>query len=491
MKLFRTEFLLPSTIVLLQLLLTPPLAGGNLEQRMANLHARFGVRPENAGILMVEYPSGRTLYQQNPDTPYIPASNMKLLTALAALDILGPDHKFQTTLYEDDPDSSDASIRHLYVKGGGDPTLSGRFYRERTTVFRNWARKLRSGGIKSIRGNLVLDDTIYESVQRHSTWNRYQHSFWYTAPVNGLPFNDNCVYVRVLPRSPGQKAKITVDPPGSPIRILNQTRTVSEDPQAGIKFKRLKNTWKIRVRGHIRPKTARREWITVPDATRFFGTVFNHVLEQRGIDVRGRVRRGSVPDHPAPDRLLVHRTPLKKALRVTLENSQNLFAETLFKQIGHIKHGTGSWPSAVRTIRSWLDRHGPDRSVCRIVDGSGLSRQNRLTPRFLVGLLRRWVTRDELRTYLDRLPVAGVKGTLDDRLTDAPYKGRIAAKTGTLDGVISLSGIAGKQPSPREDRPLLLFSILVNQSDLPSGRARHFVDNSARAALDELLRRRR
>ncbi len=473
-------------LLILCLLLTcffsTPAPAKSLKQKIQDLHDRYRIDRSKTGIHFRSLRSGRSIYAQNIESPFVPASNMKLVTAFAALTALGADATFHTDLYVD---RRNQHQKHLYIRGTGDPTISRRTQNRSTDVFKAWANTLKKDGLKQFEGNLYLDTSAYERRSRHPSWSEYRHSFWYTAPVHALNFNDNCVLVRIKPRSPGEQAEVEIEPESAPITLQNRTTTVTDQSKAHIEFQRLEDTWTLTVSGGIRPGTARTEWITIPYPPTYFGTVLKDVFEQQGLPIRGSITARSVPDRISskpPD--ISRSTPLEKLLKPMLKASQNLYAETIFKQISFQHNGTGSWSGGAKRIRNILDNQNIPTDHCRFVDGSGLSRKNRLTPRSITSLLNRWAHSSALRPHLDRLAISGRDGTMEHRLNKPPYRHHVAAKTGTLSGVRALSGVVGFNQLNDHSRTVILFSIMVNEKDLPPGNARVFVDHVARLAAD-------
>ena len=459
-----------------------PARSNDIQQRIEDLHERYRIDRSRTGIHFRSLRSGESIYAQNIDTPFVPASNMKLVTAFAALNALGSNYMFHTELYVD---RGDQQRKHLYVRGTGDPTISRRSHKRATDIFKAWATTLKNNGHSRFKGHLFLDSSAYEPRSRHSSWSEYQHTYWYTAPVHALNFNDNCVLVRVRPRSPGEKAEVQVEPEAAPVTLRNRTKTVTDKSKAHIEFHRLEDTWTLTVKGGIRPGTARTEWITIPYPPTYFGTVLKSVFEQEGLPISGPIRSRQVPDRIRSGPADISRsTPLNQLLTPMLKESQNLYAETIFKQLSYQHTGKGSWTGGSKRVRTILRKKEIPTDGCIFVDGSGLSRQNRLTPRSITGLLNNWVHSRKLRPYIDELAISGRDGTMEHRLNKSPYRRAVAAKTGTLSGVRALSGVAGFRHLNDPARDVVLFSIIVNEKDLPPGNARVFVDHVARLAGD-------
>ena len=174
------------------------------------------------GARVIELPSGRIVYDRDGHRPMMPASNMKLVVMAAAIDQLGKDYEFKTVL----------AIRgkDLVIIGGGDPTFGDERLAEQrresiTAVFHEWARNLKTAGVKRVSGNIVIDDSVFEKQFVHPRWPADQIQNWYEACIGGLNFNANCTTVRVRPTSSGKAAEVSLVPGNDGLQIINKTVT--------------------------------------------------------------------------------------------------------------------------------------------------------------------------------------------------------------------------------------------------------------------------
>lgn len=435
------------------------------------------------GIHVVELPSGRTVYELNAKDAFKPASNMKLLTTAAALDLLPPSFRYTTTLAVKDD--------NLIVLGTGDPSLGDPRLAKAagqpiTAMFHDWAARLQERGITEIKGDLIIDDTVFEAEQYNPNWPADQRQNWYSAPVGGLNFNDNCIEVTVKPGKPGEPCVIEVTPPNTYTTIRNECRTGNAQKPA---ISRVGDQPVYVVSGTCK-SAGTLQSVAVPDAGLFFASAMRTALAAKGIRIHGQIRRARVRDDrgnlpPEYTTIAVYERPLTDLLGRINKNSQNLFAECLLKTIGFQvswRDGTpdvGSYESGRRYVERFLTKTRAPRSadLC-IDDGSGYSHKNRLTPQLITSVLT-YMARHPLRnTFADSLAVAGQDGTLEKRMTD--IRGQVRAKTGYIAGVHALSGYAGKlQGYPGR----FAFSMLFNYVTVSGSEAHQVQDQICRALV--------
>jgi len=438
------------------------LTRSGLAAELRRLVAAKALRRAKVGVAALDLTTGEWLFTHNADQLFIPASNNKLATTAAALELLGPDYQFATTVSATGrlrPDG--VLVGDLVVTGRGDPNISGRLHKGKTTaVLERWADAVARAGIRRVQGGIVADETYFDRQHLHPDWPREQFQAWYCAPVSALSFNDNCVFLTVRPGAKrGDPAIASTDPPTSYVTLVTTCRT--SKARVGnnrVLAGRRRGGNRIFISGQIRHQGAPfKMWLTVHEPALFLGTVFAEVLEAKGIRVGGPVRLLARPGRTPPRdirEIVTTRSSLKDAVKVANRVSQNLYAELLVKTLGRVKAGEGSWPAATKVVEKFL-RDAGLRGTFSYRDGSGLARTNRFSPRQLVAILRYANGRRWGAFYLRSLAEPGEEGTLARRL--APLKGRLHAKTGYISGVSALSGYV----ESRSGR-LLAFSILVN-----------------------------
>jgi D-alanyl-D-alanine carboxypeptidase/D-alanyl-D-alanine-endopeptidase (penicillin-binding protein 4) len=381
----------------------------------------------------------------------VPASNQKVLTAVAALATFGPAHRFATTFSADAGPDDQGSIGTLYVRGGGDPALTSEDW---------WraAAELRAAGVRGVRGDLVLDDSFFDGERWHPGWGAVTSRAYY-GPVGALNANYGAFAVDVRPGpSVGAPARVGLDPPIAYFHLSSKAST-SERPGFAVRVVReggLEGD-EIRVSGRAPARgDAARIYRSVSDPALYAGSLLRWQLEAQDVRIEGKVRRGPVATG-ARELVVFEGRPLAEITRLFMKYSNNNVAEALVKAMGANDLGPpGSWTRGVDAMTARLRALGLDLDGSRLVDGSGLARDNRVTARLLVDALRAADRSFGFGPELESaLPIAAADGTLERR--GRGVAGLVRAKTGHLDGVASLSGYAALA-SGRE----VVFSILVN-----------------------------
>lgn len=420
--------------------------------RVAKAAAARGFQGGVLSVLVVDRRSGAELFAASPDRALVPASTQKLLTALAALDAFGAGHNFETEVRAPAEPDANGAVAALYVRGA-DPAMTGEQW---------WrlANDLRALGVERVSGDLVLDDSLFDSERWHPSWQPVSARA-YHAPIGALAANYGAFRVLVTPGSaPAAPARVRIDPPVPYLQLASTARTAAPGSSASLGVERAALTEggeRVIVTGAIPFASAPREiWRSVLDPLGYAGAVFRQQLEAAGIPVAGHAKRGSMP----PDAVLLESfegLPLRTVVDLFLKYSNNFIAESLLKQIGHLDTGApGSWQNGATSLRARLAALGLPLDGITLVDGSGLSRDNRVSARLLVAALRR--AEDSFGVgpdLLAALPIAGEDGTLRKRAEAA--RRLVRAKTGSLDGVTALAGYARTERG-RE----LAFALISN-----------------------------
>lgn len=452
-------------------------------RRNVNLAVRNAKRvAAEVGVHVVDLEDGLEAYNYRGDVAHILASNTKLFTSAAALDHLSPGFYFETEVLASGPITDEGLLTgDLAVVGGGDPNLSGRHYDgDPYGPFREWAAALRERGIRRIGGDLVLVHGLFADAIIHPDWPRNQLDRWYEAPVAALSFSDNCALVKVKPAArAGEPAVVEIVPALTHLGFQS-TATTATRVRNPVRIGRAVDAAIFTVSGQIKRRAAPVDrWVTVQDPVRYFGEALRATLAEEGIEHDGNLRpEASLPD--ATWRLIVtHRTDLLTTLEVVNKRSQNFYAEAVLKVLGARQCGDGSWQGGVQAVTEFLSQHGFRPGSYQMADGSGMSRNNRFAARQITRLLavmneHRWGP-----AFMRTLPVSGeVDLSWEKRLARPPYRGNVLAKTGTLNGVSTLSGYVKGRSGRR-----YAFSILLNGAGA-AWRSRGAQDAIVRALID-------
>ena len=400
-----------------------------------------------AGVKIISLRSGETIYQNNSRLLMTPASNLKLFTAAAALATLGGDHTVETTV-----SLGKEGNHELYLKGCGDPLLSGEELRQLSASVRTVTPP--AGGYR-----LVGDVSCFDDQQWGKGW------CWDDEPdpdemyISPLSVNGNAVTVVARPADkPGEPATVTVIPPTSWVTLKNTTRTTGQDSSATLSISRPPGDRAnlISVNGTVplgSPPLVRRVTVWKPEG--YALSLFRDALQADGVPVK-EIVFGAAPIGGAV--IAVRVRSVADLVTVMLRDSNNLAAENLLKLLGRgATLHAGSAEMGVREVRRYLEKRGISTAHQVIVDGSGVSRYNLTNADTIVRLLREmYRDKENFPTFLGSLAVAGKSGTLAHRMGGTRAEGNVKAKSGTLSGVSNLSGYVtavGGEP--------LAFSILI------------------------------
>lgn len=400
------------------------------------------------GILVTD-DAGRALYSRNAHTLLVPASNRKLFAASSAIECFSLDHRFTTELWLDGG--------NLIIRGGGDPSLGGRWAFDRDEVFAPFVDALRTRGVTSVT-DIIADVSRFDRVTEPPSWKIGYMSGGDISPIEALAYNENVVGVFVESCA---KPVVDTDPLFVPAKVTSVMCGAGEPDVLSDATNAL--TVEGTLPDHYQGITA------VSDPPLYAAQSLRDALRRAGIEVRGELRVERTPGPQTAEKLAEIDSPFfVQLLTVMLKNSQNLYAEMIFK-------GTADPPSSYERAedleRAFLTADvGLDPSEFRFVDGSGLSPDDLVTPAAIIQLLR-WMNEPARRSlFWSVLATPGEEGTLRRRLL--PLADRLRAKTGTLRGVNALSGIlAGPHGRYR------YFSIIIN----------HHTAESATRAIDDMV----
>jgi len=448
------------------------------------------------GIDVVDLATGRTLYQQNADHFFVPASNTKLFTTALALSRLGPHHTFQTRVLADAaPDASGRIAGSLRLIGGGDPNLSGRTlpYRmnaptgDPLAAIDDLADQIAARGVKRIAGDIIGDDTWYVWEPYAAGWGIDDPQSDDGPPISALTVNDNTIMLTVAPgRREGSSTVLTIAPALEYYRIVNRVRTGTAGGERRVHVSRLPGSADVTLWGELPVRTKEVDLpMAIEDPARYAALALRDALEDRGIVVEGeavsrRLMPEDVPDlkqgppvEPAAGLEMARRisAPLIEDLQLTDKVSQNLHAELALRAVGRARRNVGSFEAGREEMKAFLEEAGIAPEAYNFNDGSGLARLNLVTPATVLKLLRHMYAGQYREDWISLLPVGGKDGTLSNRFSESAGKGRVHAKTGSLSHVSALSGYI-----QRMNGRWVAFSILVDNYNSPAAEVRGVMD---------------
>jgi serine-type D-Ala-D-Ala carboxypeptidase/endopeptidase (penicillin-binding protein 4) len=434
-----------------------------LERAVARALAPLGAKAR-VGLSVVDPRSGQVLVARGSQQALIPASNTKIFTGAAIYDRLGVDHTLETAFHARGEMRDGVLLGDLLVMGGGDPTVSGRFHDQKPMVaMAQVASALKKSGLREIRGGIVAGRSPFSGPRRGPNWPKDGYHQWWMVDVVALPFNDNQITLRCLPR--GQEPVVQFEPALGFGRLRNRLKITTSKSRHRIVVSRKDRASEFTVSGQLWSRGAGYSGdFNVADGTLYYLHALRRALRDQGIALGGELRRADVL--PASDDQLLYRrsTPVSRVVPVMLKRSQNLYAELLFRELGRRAGPAGSFDGSASAMRNWLKERKLLDASTQLRDGSGLSRSNRVSPAQTVRLLAYFDRRQEVASdFREALAVPGETGTLRKRMKD--LRGRVFAKTGTLNRVSALSGYARAQ-----DGGWLAFSILCNDCSVSVAR---------------------
>jgi len=440
-------------------------------------------------VLAVSLDRGDTLYARAAHVPLAPASNMKLFTSAAALEYLGPEHRFTTYLLADGPVRDGVLEGNLYLYGTGDPTLGIRFSEVPALQLRQLADTLAALGVREVRGDVVGDGSYFSGPGTGEGWRPDYLNAWYATPAGGLSVHENLVRVIVRPGAPGAPPALSFVPGGSGVAVRNEAVTGG----AGrVRVARAAYEGPILVTGGQGAGTSSHA-VPVGDAAMYAAALLRDVLLERGFELSGGLRStdwGSTspltgrkvfapalqPDQPQLSVLAtVTSGPLLEMLHVINHQSHNFYSEQVFRAVGRAWGDEGSAHTGAQAVTDLLALSGVDTSTVRIVDGCGLSPLNQVSAGAFVALLAHMANSPHAEAFMATLPVAGEVRRFR-RMGGTQAQGNLRAKTGTINNVSALSGYVTAANGER-----IAFSIIGN--DLAAVSRGKYVENMIGARL--------
>jgi D-alanyl-D-alanine carboxypeptidase/D-alanyl-D-alanine-endopeptidase (penicillin-binding protein 4) len=490
--------LLLSVVLLLgissAILLPAQLPPNELEIRLGESFKAAGLGEEaRFGAFIVDAGTGEHLARVNITEGMTPASLVKLFTAAAALDVLGPTHTFRTTvLMEGEIDAAGQLNGRLIIKGAGDPALGSRFQQDRkdvTKLLRDWTSQLQSMGLKSFEGSILGDDRLFEGDPLGRGWDPAERAEWWSAEVAGLTFNDGCIAIEWdANRKVGTEARYTLIPATDYVQFTSTVKvTPAEQPYIPLRYFRHATRNEQVARGNLPRGTVFRGWTAVEDPARFTAALLAQELTNakikgnyRGFGTRGYPESRLPAEEGLSEVLSYTSPPLASYLSDILADSQNLYAESIARAVALKSGKPASFDGAAQAITEWAERKGFVGAGFALMDGSGLSVLNMLSPRSVGDLLlSQNPNRSPDRLFRDALAVAGESGTLQRRL--AGLEGRFQGKTGVLKDATSLAGYLRTQGG----RDLVVV-LMIDRSNAPVSSREQFIDSLV-LELDQLL----
>lgn len=460
-----------------------------LQQELERFMADTVLKNGMFGLFVIDASTGDIIAQHNPDLSLVPASTMKLFTTAAALEILGPDKRFSTSVYYTGEVVNRVLNGNIVVRGGGDPTL-GMGDGTRKILYSNWISQIRKAGIDSVNGSVIGDGTIFDKDYIPYTWTWGEINLAYCAAASGLSVNGNVftLFLEARKRDHYRPSleKIT---PYIPDQYFENRTVEAESPEEEIYLVGHPFSDQKMIRGVIpRGKGEAALVASVSNPPLVFAADLLTAMNQKGIRVSGKAF--SLADSDSLKSLLgrsrsttlagTGSSNVASIVYTVNQHSYNFFAETLLKHIGLKIMRYGSTDAGARAVYNFFRNKGMDTDGFYIFDGSGISRFNSVTVRQMAWVLRYMQSSPEYEVYRNSLSVAGVSGTLSHLLNGTPAQGNLLAKSGTMSRVKSYAGYL-RTTSGRD----LIFAVIVNNFNCPSPEMTHKLERLMGAMVAE------
>lgn len=460
-------------------------AAPSFANKIKGLIGQSAYRKTEFSIHVYNLASQQTVFSHRANRPLVPASNMKLVTTAASLDLLGVDFHYETAFLLH---NGNLVISACGDPLTGDPVLAKQKGEGILEIFHQVVSQLKQRNIKVIPGDLVIDATFFDDQRFHPSWPVAQADKWYTAQIDALNFNNNCLDITFVPATTaGNLVSYLTSPNTSYVAMTNKCKTIKSGKSA-IGAARFRDTNNITLRGRCRYEQT--IYVTIDRPSAYFGHVLAEYLLANGITIQGKL---VIPDASTKNSdgewpegfqtIYTHRTSIQDVLNRCNQNSLNMVAECLFKTSGAIfadqqeLNQPGAWPTGQLAIQAFLEKCNVSSDQFAINDGSGLSAANRLSAKSLSSVLIYMYDHPAFVTYRNSLTTPQV-GTLKKsrRFSEPKYQGRLFAKTGYISRAWALSGYCRNKSNE-----WLAFSIIANKG---SQSPRNLIDQMVKALMN-------
>jgi D-alanyl-D-alanine carboxypeptidase/D-alanyl-D-alanine-endopeptidase (penicillin-binding protein 4) len=452
----------------------PP--AGEFVQRIDRLIEESGSPHSRWGVNVISLNDGSTIYQRNADKLFTPASNMKIYTTGVALDLLGADYRWRTSVYANTrPDANGKIQGDLILYGRGAPDLVSRSQDENRGSLAKLADDLYQQGVRRVEGNIIGDESYFRGNPLGDGWQWTDIQWYFGAEASALSVNGNEIDVNLVP-SNGEEAPVTrVSDSESLMTVQNRMINGKAGARTTIGVHRGLSDNNIEVWGELAPGSkgfgAR---LSVHNPALWAAKLLSSALKSRGITIAGQTQARDSRMAPSerfdPGRSVelaaIASQPLSEVVKKTNKESNNLYAELILRTLGRergvmaegagpVGRERGDDEAGLAVVRLWLERAGITATHLALHDGSGLSRLNLVTPEATSRLLLAFLKTTSGETFRQSLPLSGRDGTLGGRLKT--MRERVSAKTGSLTYDNSLSGYLTTSGGQ-----VLVFSIMCN-----------------------------
>jgi D-alanyl-D-alanine carboxypeptidase/D-alanyl-D-alanine-endopeptidase (penicillin-binding protein 4) len=431
---------------------------------------------ENAslGIKVLNLKTNKTLFKLNSDKSLVPASNMKLLTTAAALEVLGKDYRFKTTLAYDGEINSDGTLNgNIYVVGGGDPTLGSRYLvaknpiwitteeKQKQLEFLNiWVEKIKTMGIKKINGKIITDPSYYPKETLSKTWEWGDLRYTFASKPSGLTFLDNSI--RLTLSKDGKDIKTSIYPNYTNTVVTNKV-VVDDRNSSQITLVVPPYTNEIIALGTMNKPEISYNTV-MQDPASALGEIFSQTLERKGIKNYGTISVDKV-ENKISKKIFIYNQfspELGEIISYMNKYSINLFAEHLKIEVEK---------NSSQTIKKYWSKHLSTQGLS-IYDGSGLSRYDGVTPDTIVEVFKYMKKSKNFSSFYNSLAEPGKNGTLEDFQEKTVLIDNFHGKSGTLTGIKAYGGYMHNISGD-----MLAFSIIINHHGMSNSKISKELEN--------------
>lgn len=459
-------------------------AKADLPRQIDDIISQSSQKTVQFSIHIVKADSGKTVYRHNANRAIVPASNMKIITTAAALKYLGPNYKFKTAV---GLCGTYGTSDTLVVIGSGDPLLGdkvtdAKYSRQVGWIFKDITAALKRNDITAIK-DIIVDSSIFDDERVHPNWPKKELNRWYACEVSGLNFNGNCIDITA--KTTGGKVAVFIEPETNYVEITNKVKPIQKGKSAVGSYRQPGKPNKIIVKGKCKKQQGPFA-VAIERPAAFFGFLLAESLAKAGINTKGQLLEKSVGQDCNFKELVEYSTPIADCLARCNKDSLQLAAEALLKTIAARTATNGKnagWPAGRELITKYMLGLCIEKEEFYIDDGSGLSRQNKLSANAITKVLLDVYKGKNWRLYKNSLAVGGVDGTIGKHFKEEKYKGKVFGKTGYIGGAKSLSGICSRVPAKRGPTGGgdYIFSILANNTN---GQTRAAINDIAKAIID-------
>jgi D-alanyl-D-alanine carboxypeptidase/D-alanyl-D-alanine-endopeptidase (penicillin-binding protein 4) len=407
--------------------------------------------------------TGQVVYTHNANKPMTPASNMKVVTSAAATKFLGPNYEYTTCFALQE--------NNLVVIGSGDPLLgdektNAKYNHPADWILNDIAEKLKQQQISEIN-DIIIDTGIFDNQPVHPNWPANDLNKWWACEVCGLNYNGNCIAVTVT--NDKGKAVINIEPRTSYVNIINKVTVADNGSGAVGAYRVTGNENTITIKGKCTKQEGPFD-VAIERPPLFFAHLLSEKLNSQGIKTKGLLLQKVLDPQSEIRVIAVYQTNISDCLARCNKDSFGLVAESLLKTIAAKKNGfqAGSWTGGQKIISEYLLSLGIKQDEFKIDDGSGLSRENKLSANALTKVLYDTYKSDNWQVYRGSLAVGGIDGTIDKYFKQDKFKGKVIGKTGYISGVRSFSGFCFT------DNGNFVFSIITSSGN---GQTRDEINN--------------